>query len=297
MKNMRLYSVTTILVATVAFAAAGCARDSADLAVKPASNVTDAVEAHPKFEALMRVAKAEGWHGRPIGEVVQAVALYFVGTPYVAGLLDRPEQETLVTSFDGFDCVLLVETAVAAARGIRDQDYSYDRFLDELLRLRYRSGVMDGYCSRLHYFSEWIRDNERRGTVRNITQDLGGDRLDKVLDFMSSHRASYPRMVDNDSLFAGIVAMESSIAGAQLYYIPQDRIESVYSRLQSGDIIATATSVGGLDVSHSGLVYRDGDAVGFLHASTAGGVMVSPDLQHYVQNIDIQIGIVVARPL
>ena len=91
--------------------------------------------------------------------------------------------------------------------------------------------------------------------------------------------------------------MEATLDGLSLLYIPQDRIREAYDQLQAGDIIATATSVAGLDVSHTGLVHRDGDDVGFLHASTSGGVMVSPDLQDYVENIDIQIGIVVARPL
>ncbi|MDX1741417.1 MAG: DUF1460 domain-containing protein, partial [Rhodothermales bacterium] len=233
----------------------------------------------------------------PIGEVVHGAGLFFEGQPYVAGLLDRGTEETLVTSFDGFDCVLLVETALAAARTIRLQDYTYDGFLGQLESLRYRSGKMDGYCSRLHYFSEWIHDNEQRGNVRNVTQDLGGVRLEKQLDFMSSHRDAYPRFATNDSLFAGIQAMELTLEDFQLVYIPQDRIREVYGQLQSGDIIATATSVPGLDVSHTGLVHRDGEEVGFLHASTSGGVMVSPDLQQYIENIEIQIGIVVARPL
>jgi hypothetical protein len=215
----------------------------------------------------------------------------------VAGLLDREPEEALVTSFDGFDCVLLVETAVAAARAIRLEDYTFEGFLRELESLRYRSGKMDGYCSRLHYFSDWIRDNEARGNVRNVTADLGGERLEKRLNFMSLHRDAYPRIVTNDSLFAGIEEMEATLDGISLFYIPQDRIREAYDQLQAGDIIATAMSVTGLDVSHTGLVHRDEDDVGFLHASTSSGVMVSPDLQEYVENIDIQIGIVVARPL
>ncbi len=258
---------------------------------------TAAFSTPPAFDSLMARARSEDWHTRPLGNVTQDVALYFEGQPYVAGLLDRGTEETLVTSFDGFDCVLLVETAVAAARSIRLEDYTYDGFLHQLESLRYRSGKMDGYCSRLHYFSEWIHDNEERGNLRNLTEELGGVRLNKRLNFMSSHRDAYPRIVMNDSLFAGIEAMESKLEGIEIFYIPQERIRDAYGQLQAGDIIATATSIEGLDVSHTGLVYRDGEDVGFLHASTSGGVMVSPDLQRYVENIDIQIGIVVARPM
>lgn len=297
MKNMTLHSAAMVAASIALVLASGCGRGDGGSATIPSSSVAHREASHPRFDSLMIRAEAEQWHLKPVGEIIQHVGLHFVGTPYEAGLLDRLPEETLVASFDGFDCVLLVETALAAARGIRDQDYRYERFLDELRSLRYRSGVLNGYCSRLHYFSEWIHDNETRGAVLNITEELGGEPLEKRLDFMSSHRSSYPRMADNDSLFAGIVEMESSIADLELFYIPQDRIESAYDGLRAGDIIATATSVGGLDVSHSGLVYRDGEGVGFLHASTAGGVMVSPDLRRYVQDIDIQIGIVVARPL
>ena len=246
-----------------------------------------------RFEEVMAFARRERLHERPIGAIMQAVGEHFAGTPYVAGLLDEPAEETLVVNLGGFDCVLFVETALALARGIAVEDYSYDTFVR-----RYRDGEMNGYCSRLHYFSEWIADNEKRGIVRNVTRDLGGVRLDKRLRFMSEHRASYPRFAENDSLFRGIRDMEDRLAGLELYYIPQDRIRSVYDRLRAGDIIATATSIEGLDVSHSGLVYDAGDGrKGFLHASTSGGIKVSPDLQDYVQNIKIQIGIVVARPV
>ena len=71
----------------------------------------------------------------------------------------------------------------------------------------------------------------------------------------------------------------------------------MYDRLQAGDIVATATHIDGLDVTHTGLVYDNGDGTrGLLHASTSGGVKVSPDLQSYVQGVDSQIGIIVARP-
>jgi len=250
------------------------------------------------FRKVMAFARAEQLHERPLGEIVQAVGLQFLRTPYVAGLLDEPEQETLIVDLTGFDCVLFVEAALALARGIAAEDYTYETFAAHIEDQRYRSGRMDGYCSRLHYFTEWIADNEARGTVRDITRSLGGERLDKRLTFMSEHRDSYPRFATNDSLFQGIRQMEHRLAALEMYHIPQHRIRAVYDRLQPGDIIATATHIGGLDVTHTGLVFAGSDgSIGFLHASTAGGVKVSPDLQDYIQNNKVQIGIVVARPV
>ncbi len=293
-----LFAVMLLLNLGCGAEASGPSDARAQAAAAPAETVPpDSVTAR-RFEEVMAFARRERLHERPLGAIMQAVGEHFAGTPYVAGLLDEPAEETLVVNLGGFDCVLFVETALALARGIAVEDYSYDTFVRRLREQRYRDGEMNGYCSRLHYFSEWIADNEKRGIVRNVTRELGGVRLDKRLRFMSEHRASYPRFAENDSLFRGIRAMEDRLAGLELYYIPQDRIRSVYDRLRAGDIIATATSIEGLDVSHSGLVYDAGDGrKGFLHASTSGGIKVSPDLQDYVENIKIQIGIVVARPI
>jgi cell wall-associated NlpC family hydrolase len=249
------------------------------------------------FEDVMTYARAERLHERPTGEIMQAVGLQFMGRPYVTGILDQSAEETLVCRLDGFDCVTFVETALAMARGISEQDYSYGQFQDHVRDQRYRGGEMGDYCSRLHYFTDWIADNERRGTVENITQDLGGVRLDKNINFMGTHRSSYARLVEDDSMYACIQEMEQALQDLELYYIPENRIRSVYDQLQAGDIIATATDIEGLDVTHTGLVHDNGDGtMGFLHASTSGGVKVSPDLQEYLEGNDSQIGIIVARP-
>ena len=265
---------------------------------RPASAVAEADAVVPvEFVRLMNEAQEQNWSKLPIGEISVRVGEYFLGAPYEAGMLDKGTVEELVVELESFDCVLLVETALAAARSIRDGSHSYERFIENLQIMRYRGGALDGYCSRLHYFSEWIADNERKGLIADVTQQIGGVRLDKQLDFMGRHRESYPRFAANDSLFEGILEMEKSLEGIEIFHIPQDRISEHYDQLRTGDIIATSTNIAGLDVSHTGFAVRDGDSVGFLHASTDGGVKVSPDLQEYVQNNRIQIGIVVARPL
>ena len=250
------------------------------------------------FNEVMAFARAEQLHEKPFGEIVQTVGMQFLRTPYVAGMLDAPAQEMLIVDLTGFDCVLFVEAALALARGIAVEDYSYATFANHIEEQRYRGGAMNGYCSRLHYFTEWIADNEDRGAVRDVTAALGGEKLDKTLTFMSEHRKSYPRFATNDSLFRGIQSMERDLANHKIYHIPQHRIRAAYDQMQAGDIIATSTHIEGLDVTHTGLAFDDGrGGIGFLHASTSGGVKVSPDLQDYIQNNKVQIGIVVARPV
>ena len=251
-----------------------------------------------RFDRLMDQARHEVWHTRPLGRIIRETGLFFADSPYAAGLLDEAAEEELVTDLMQFDCVLFVEAVVALARGIAVQDYTFGGFEGRLESMRYREGHRNGYCSRLHYFSEWIRDNDSRGTIREITPDIGGQQLRKTLDFMSNHRNSYPRLVASDSLFAGIMDMEANLMDITLYHIPQDRIRKAFPQLQDGDILALSTHIQGLDVTHTGFAFAQPDGrIGLLHASPSGGVIVSDDLAAYVRDNRSQIGIMVARPL
>ena len=253
-----------------------------------------------RFDSVMQGAQSADLHTLPVGRIMQWVGMQFQGAPYLVGTLDEPAEETLVVRLDGFDCVTFVETAWAMARGIQEQDYAYASFARRLAQQRYRSGTL-GYCQRLHYFTDWIDANERRGLLTNRTGDLGGRVLQDTIDFMSTHRSAYDRFAANDSLYRCVQRMEDNLRARHraepIRYVPQDSIRAVYDQLQAGDVIALATSIDGLDVSHTGLAYaHDDGSIGLLHASTSGGVVVSPDLQRYVQQIVHQIGIVVARP-
>jgi hypothetical protein len=257
----------------------------------------------------MRLGQRMNVSDRPVGEVMQALGLTFSKKPYLEGTLDAPPTEELVVRLDGFDCVTYVETLLAMARGLKEQDTSYAGFARRLAEIRYRAGQPMGYCSRLHYFSDWIRDNDRARFVEDVTPRFASRTFRDTINFMSTHRDAYRRFATNDSLLACVQDMETALAraaeGRPLRYVPQDSIRAVYSELQAGDIIGIVSSVDGLDIAHTGLAYLPNpgtppapleESVGLLHASLSGGVVVSPDLQRYVQQIGHMIGIVVARP-
>ncbi|UNU25907.1 N-acetylmuramoyl-L-alanine amidase-like domain-containing protein [Microcoleus vaginatus] len=249
-----------------------------------------------RFEQVVQYAKQQNLHDRSIGEIVQAIADNFLGKPYAAGLLDESGEEKLIITLNKFDCVLFVETVLAIARGVAVQDYDYQNFVNRIEQQRYLNGKINGYCSRLHYFSEWINDNQKRQTVENITAELGGVPMNKTLNFMSQHRSSYPQMVKDEATYQCIVSQEADLAKTTVNYIPTNQIKRVYSQLKPGDIVAVATDVKGLDVTHTGLVYRNADGnMGLIHASPAGEVTVAYDLQRYISRVESAIGIVVAR--
>lgn len=79
---------------------------------------------------------------------------------------------------------------------VLDGQPSFERFLEELREIRYRDGRFDGYASRLHYFSEWIRDNQEKGVVQDITRELGGVPAAEPVNLMSSNRDAYDALQD-----------------------------------------------------------------------------------------------------
>ena len=301
-----LRTLSPLAPATLLGLLVACAGNGAELqsdaaqAGPPAVAESEAVmdSTREAFDRIMAFARDSALAEEDdFGMIVQAVGRQLIGAPYVAGMLDASEDETLIADLTAFDCVLYVENVVALARGIATGDTTFADYVANVESLRYRDGEMRGYCSRLHYFTDWIRDNERRGVVEDVTDDVGGEPYAKTVDFMSTHRSSYPRLSSDDT-YQCIVAMEADLRDHDLYYIPQDEIAAAYDALRPGDIIATATNIDGLDVTHTGFVYRTAaGGTAFLNASLSGEVLIAPDLARYVQGVRAQTGVIVARPV
>jgi hypothetical protein len=116
---------------------------------------------------------------------------------------------------------------------------------------------------------------------------------------MTEHRRSYPALA-NDAVFRDIGAMERRLDQHPRHVIPTKRIPEVVQKIETGDVLAFATEISGLDVTHAAFAYRDGGGVlRVLHAPLSGGVVeVSrTTLPEYVAAIRRSTGILVARPL
>lgn len=233
----------------------------------------------------------------PIGDVIAEVGKSFIDTDYVAGTLDKNKSESLVINLTGLDCVTFVENCLVFARCVKQGKTTFDDYKAELKKIRYRDGVINGYSSRLHYFCDWIWDNESKGIVKNITADIGGVSYSKNIDFMSTHTNSYKQLADSAEL-EGIKASEDAINSRYYYYIPTKDISKSYDLMQTGDIIATTTSIGGLDVTHTGYVYKEAGGTYFMHASSKSKKVIisGEELQEYVAGDSKKTGIMVARP-
>ncbi len=242
----------------------------------------------------------------PFGARAAHVGELAIGTPYVPNTLEGylrnggdAAHEPVTLSLTEFDCVTLVESCLGVARiAAAGGAPTWNRFGTEIARMRYRGGKSGGYASRLHYFSEWISDGASRGLVTDLAPKLGGIVDPRPLRFMTGHRDSYAALA-NDSVFRQIAEIEKRLDSHKRYIIAKDRVPEVADELQTGDVIAFATSIAGLDVTHSAYAYRRRDGVmGVLHAPLSGGaVEISrKSLPHYVDAINSSIGILVARP-
>jgi N-acetylmuramoyl-L-alanine amidase-like protein len=244
----------------------------------------------------------------PLGASAARVGELAAGTPYEPSMLEAylraggspSGQEPLTLSLRRFDCVTLVESCLAVARLAGERGApTWERFGRAIERMRYRDGERRGYTSRLHYFSEWIADGAKRGLVRDLGAELGGVEDRRPLRFMTRHRASYPAFAD-EHVFRAIGSIERRLDGRPRRVIPTTRIPEVVDRIESGDVLAFATAIPGLDVTHTAFAYRDAAGVlRVLHAPLSGGVVeiTHRTLPEYVAAIRRATGVLVARPL
>lgn len=237
----------------------------------------------------------------PIGQRMDRIGIRLMGTPYVANTLETSDQAEICTvNLQGLDCVTFFETCLGLARMAALRQDTMADLVRQITLTRYRGGILDGYLSRLHYTSEWIADNQRRGNVADITPDLpGAARFEKRINFMSTHPDSYSQLKANPDWIPKIAEIEKRLTAATMFHVPKDKIATAEALLQTGDIVGITTSIDGIDCSHTGLCHRDeqGD-LRFRHASSSlKKVVLGPRLSEYVASVSKNVGVMIARPL
>lgn len=212
-------------------------------------------------------------------ELVSFYAYELLGRPYVAHTLEG-EKEMLTINIDELDCTTFVETLYALARTTLNERYSWRDYANNLEDIRYRGGHIDGYASRLHYISEWTVDNTSRGNIVEITKEVpGAKELVKTINFMSTHRDSYPSLKDDDT-YNKIKNYEEGYRNHKTYYLKKEQLngKDIRNAVHEGDLVGLVCKTPGLDISHMGMVVKNdkGELV-VIDASMSGGkVMKEP---------------------
>jgi hypothetical protein len=182
---------------------------------------------------------------------MRRIANAWLGRPYVADSLiggpDRPERLAL-------DCVTFIECVLAKARS-----RSRKGFIGELKKIRYRGGRVD-WSTRLHYFSEWMKSNQKRKVIKIRTRGPGSRSIETSLDVIE-----------------GLPARR-----ARFHVVPKQKIHLARRRILDGSIVAFASTRSKLDFFHTGLIFI-GDELMLYHASRKAKKVIAEPLEKYLK--------------
>jgi hypothetical protein len=213
-----------------------------------------------------------------IGARIALLSGRFLGTPYKESTLigDAKIPETLVINLETFDCFTFLD-CVEAMRLSR----SFVDFYRNLIHVRYKEGIVR-YESRNHFFTDWLLYN--RDFVQDKTKEIGGSGCRNVQKRLNVRG-------DGMTFLPGIVPVER-----ELIYIPSADIDNrILTALKPGDYIGIYSDSQGLDVSHVGIIIRDGTDIYFRHASSAAAArrVIDEDFSGYISG---KPGIIIIRP-
>jgi hypothetical protein len=191
--------------------------------------------------------------GQQIGDTGQKIGFlsgHFLGVRYGESSLigDASTPEVFVVNLGEVDCMTFLEYVEAMRRSS-----SFMQFREQLKEVRYRFGRIS-FAQRNHFFTDWV---EYQGAyIEDVTAHSGQSRAKKTRKILNQKE-------DGTALVAGIEAAERDIS-----YLPPESIDdTLIETLRTGDYLGIYSPQNGLDVSHVGILVKEGGGVFFRHAS------------------------------
>ena len=266
--------------------------------------VSPAKAAHPA-DSMAIVKMLDGARRQPSSVCLPVYfARQLLERPYVAHTLEVNDREQLVVNTRELDCTTLVETVTALTLCARRGRYSYRDYCRTLTAMRYRNGRIDGYTSRLHYFTDWIVENQKAGIVEEIQQpNPPFTQVQTVrVSYMSRHPQSYKALRNHPELVGEIARSEREISGLRFRFIPKAAVtdsKAMRQAVHEGDIIAITCNKPGLDIAHLGFAVWHSDGLHLLNASQLHKKVVEEPmtLRQYLSKHPSHTGIRIIRIL
>lgn len=252
------------------------------------------------FNSKIEFANKNNLKELPLNEIIATIGKTFISTPYEAHTLEVSDKEELVINLKTLDCTTFLETVFTISLCIKNDKTSFDDFKYYLQKIRYRDEEIKDYTSRLHYSSDWIFHNQRKGLIKDVTKDLGGVAKKFELNFMSKNPHLYKHLKNNPEFIPIIQQQEDEISKRTYYFIPENKILEADSKIKNGDFIALTTNVKGLDIGHVGIAIKgENGKTYFLHAPQIGSFVeiTKNPLSEYVKKNKKHTGIIVLRAL
>jgi hypothetical protein len=212
-----------------------------------------------------------------VGKRIEFLSRQFMDLDYKESTLigDINAPEVFVINFEGVDCFTYIDN-IEAMRLSR----SFSKFKVNLRKVRYKSGKV-AFENRNHFFTDWQEFNS--DFIQDVTRKIGSKKTIRVQKMLNEKE-------DGTYFLIGINPVQREIK-----YIPSDAIDdSVINKMRTGDYVGIYSHLAGLDVSHVGIVIKDGDKIYLRHASSQKKrrKVVDQDFKKYIAS---KPGIIVLR--
>ncbi len=188
---------------------------------------------------------------RYTGKRIDFLSRQLLNLDYVESTLigDTNTSEVFVINLKGVDCFTFIDYIEAMRLSC-----SFSEFKVNLKKVRYKSGIV-AFENRNHFFTDWREFNS--DFIDNITEEIGAKNMIRVKKTLNQKK-------DRTYFLPGIQTVKREIK-----YIPSESIDdSVLSKLRTGDYVGIYSTLKGLDVSHVGIIVKDGDKIYLRHASS-----------------------------
>lgn len=224
------------------------------------------------------------------------VANLFLGTKYGSGNRGKKSENKILINLSELDCVTYVETVLAIYKSVKSTKTDFCDFVEQVENIKYRDGKKILFPSRLHYFSDWLIDNTKRGNIKDVTAEIDSVKYSKTINYMTKNRSLYPQLKDT-SYFNEMKVVENNLNKNKIFYLPKDKFDNYKVKIKHGDIVVFTTTTEGLDVSHVGFAYWNNNELYLLHASSKFKKVIISDvtLKEYINQNSKTSGIMVAE--
>jgi hypothetical protein len=213
-----------------------------------------------------------------IGERINFLSKLFLGIPYKEETLIGSENnsELFVINLAGVDCFTFLDYIEAMRLS-----GSFREFIENLKMVRYRENNIT-FEDRNHFFTDWRDFNAN--FVDDVTEKIGVFHIRRVQKNLNVKS-------DGTLFLPGLQGTSREIS-----YIPAGEMNyTITGSMQTGDYAGIYSEKKGLDVSHVGIVIKEGERVFFRHASSGKehGKVVSQELKDYLTD---KPGLIILRP-
>jgi hypothetical protein len=196
----------------------------------------------------------------------------FAGVPYGSGGKGSKQGQALI-NLETMDCLTYVENMLALYITRRMNALQADTlsttsrlhlFARNLNYIRYDRGINCVWEDRLFYFTGAMMQLANYGILQDVSA-WAGEPYTKHINYVSTHRSAYPGIQN----WPQVLRLERELSHMRRYWYPREEYTRYVALAQDGDIIAFASTLDGLDISHVGFVLRQPDGeLGLNHSSS-----------------------------